>query len=70
MRAHVQIRYNSSAQPATIFPKETEWDNRGVAYTIRYDEPIEAITPGQSAVFFLDNVRVIGGGRIKTVLND
>jgi tRNA-specific 2-thiouridylase len=70
VRVHVQIRYNSSAQPATIFTKETEGDNRGVAYTVRYDERIEAITPGQSAVFFLDNVRVTGGGRIKTVLSD
>jgi tRNA-specific 2-thiouridylase len=70
VRAHAQIRYNSKAQPATISPVETGVDDRFQKYNVCFDKPVEAITPGQSAVFFVDDERLIGGGRIRTVLND
>jgi len=56
----VQIRYNHQAQPAHI--RELS----GNQAKISFDEPEHAITPGQSAVFFQDDL-VIGGGIINLV---
>ena len=56
----VQIRYNHAAKPAWI-SKHSEDE---VAVT--FDLPENAITPGQSAVFFQDGAAV-GGGIIKSV---
>ena len=57
---HVQIRYRTSAVPATVHPT----DGR---FTLAFDEPQRAVTPGQSAVFF-EGERVLGGGRIERAL--
>ncbi len=56
-RCQAQIRYNSSARPATaeILP-----DNR---LAIRFDEPVEGVAPGQAVVCYEDD-RVLGGGWI------
>lgn len=56
----VQIRYNHSAKPARI---EAIADNE---YRVTFDSPENAITPGQSAVFFQEGAAV-GGGIIKSV---
>ena len=56
----VQIRYNHTAKPARIsalFEDEVR---------VSFQDPENAITPGQSAVFFL-NEQVVGGGIIKSL---
>ncbi len=56
----VQIRYNHKAKPAVISRiSDTE-------LSVRFETPENAITPGQSAVFF-QNGHVVGGGIINSV---
>ena len=52
----VQIRYRADDVPALAVTV-------GDRVTLAFDEPQQAVTPGQSAVFF-DEERVVGGGRI------
>jgi len=59
-KADVQIRYNHVAKPATITPLS---DDR---VQVVFDAPENAITPGQSAVFF-HGEGVVGGGIINSV---
>jgi tRNA-uridine 2-sulfurtransferase len=47
-RADVQIRYSSPAQPAKVIPL-TDGNIR-----VEFDQPIRDITPGQAAVFYID----------------
>ena len=56
LRALVRIRYRSKGGMATIEPA-------GKWLKITFDEPIDSVTPGQSAVFYHDN-DLIGGGII------
>jgi tRNA-uridine 2-sulfurtransferase len=56
----VQIRYRAPAVSATV-------RHRGESLVLAFDEPQRAVTPGQSAVLFRDDV-VLGGGRIKRAL--
>jgi tRNA-specific 2-thiouridylase len=58
IRCHVQIRNRFEPKPATIFLADGE-------VTVQFDEPQRAVTPGQGAVFYWDDV-VIGGGWIKS----
>ncbi len=60
--AQVQIRYQHRAAAATICP--TGIDEVGVLF----EEPQRAITPGQAAVFYDDDV-ILGGGWIHGVVN-
>jgi len=62
IRCTVKIRYRHGGQPASV---ETA-DNGTVRVT--FDEPVRAATPGQSAVFYDEEDRVIGGGIIAEVL--
>jgi len=60
-RARVRVRYNNRGAQATVFPEDD-------SVTVEFDEPIAAITPGQLAVFYIQegqNSRVAGGGWIK-----
>jgi tRNA-specific 2-thiouridylase len=57
-RAQVKIRNKHSAAQATLLPAA---DDSSVE--IRFDEPQRAITPGQGAVFYDDDL-VLGGGWI------
>ncbi len=56
----VQLRYRASAVPATVGSTDGP-------VTLAFDEPQQAVTPGQSAVFF-EGERVLGGGRIERAL--
>jgi tRNA-uridine 2-sulfurtransferase len=60
-QADVQIRYRMKALPATI---EHTVNSKSEEKTIvHFNQPVEAITPGQSAVFYRGD-KVLGGGRI------
>ena len=61
-RATVKIRYNDRGRPATVFP-----ESPGIR--VAFDEPNMAITPGQLAVFYVDQDgmwRVAGAGWIES----
>jgi tRNA-uridine 2-sulfurtransferase len=57
LRAAVKIRYSHAAASATVEPRD------GDRVLVHFDEPQFAITPGQAAVFYDDDV-VLGGGWI------
>jgi tRNA-specific 2-thiouridylase len=54
----VQVRHRAPAVPARVIR------NDGSELELALDEPVAAITPGQSVVFY-DGVRVLGGGVIE-----
>ena len=56
LKVNVKTRYSSREASATI---EQENDKIRVVF----DEPQVRITPGQSAVFYIDDI-VVGGGKI------
>ena len=58
MKVEVKIRYSSAFMAAEIIPM----NENTVKVTLK--EPQRAITPGQSAVFYIDGI-VVGGGKIK-----
>ncbi len=57
LRAGVKIRSRAPEAPATLFPRD---DGR---VEVRFDEPQRAVSPGQAAVFYQDDV-CLGGGWI------
>ena len=58
MEAKVKIRYGAREAAAMLYPQE---DGK---VKVEFREPARAITPGQSAVFYIDQ-RVLGGGIIE-----
>lgn len=58
LRAEVKVRYRQKAAPALVTPLD---DGR---LAVCFDEPVRAITGGQSAVIY-DGERVIGGGEVE-----
>jgi len=60
VRAQVKIRHKHVPAPATV-----GFENGFV--TVRFDDPQRAITPGQAAVFYQDDL-VLGGGWIDRVI--
>lgn len=56
-----KIRYNDAGRPATIVPTASD------RVKVIFDAPAEAVTPGQSVVFFDGDV-VVGGGIIERPL--
>ena len=59
----IQIRYNSEPVPGKILPVKD-----GKKVKAIFDEPFNAVTPGQSAVFY-DSDIVLGGGVIDKSIN-
>jgi tRNA-uridine 2-sulfurtransferase len=57
-RIDVKFRYGSPPVPATL-----QWSGSS-SIIIRFDAPVRALSPGQSAVFYLED-RVLGGGIIQ-----
>lgn len=57
MRVQAKVRYNMTAQPATV--EQVDEDR----VRVTFDQPQRAITPGQSVVFY-DGEYVVGGGII------
>ena len=55
-KVQVKTRYSAKAASATI-------EQMGDKIKVIFDEPQKAITPGQSAVFYIDDI-VVGGGKI------
>lgn len=53
----MKTRYSANAAKAKI----TQIDDNTIK--IVFDEPQRAVTPGQSAVFYLDDI-VVGGGKL------
>ncbi len=66
MKVEVKTRYSQSASPATIVQEQDEAGNLLDRIKIVFDEPQRAPTPGQSAVFYIDNNIVLGGGVISS----
>jgi len=58
--ANVKIRYHHEGNKATV-----QMDSDG-KWNVRFTSPVEAVTPGQSAVFY-DSDRLIGGGVINSI---
>ncbi len=58
MQVSVKTRYSSREEKATI-----EMVEDGVIKVV-FENPVARITPGQSAVFYIDDI-VLGGGKIK-----
>ncbi len=56
-KAAVRIRYRHQEAPATIYPEEKE------RWLVVFDRPQPAITPGQFAVFYQEDL-VLGAGEI------
>jgi len=56
-RVKAKIRYNAKEVPATVYPNGED------TVKVIFDEPQRAVTPGQSVVFYDDDI-VIGGGTI------
>ena len=52
----VKTRYSSKQAKAKIIQDENK-------IKVKFEEPQRAITPGQSAVFYIDDI-VVGGGKI------
>ncbi|NLI81023.1 MAG: tRNA 2-thiouridine(34) synthase MnmA [Deltaproteobacteria bacterium] len=58
VRVGVRIRHQHAPAPATVLPRGEE------EAVVLLDEPQQAVTPGQAAVFY-DGDTVVGGGTIK-----
>ncbi|WP_157037508.1 tRNA 2-thiouridine(34) synthase MnmA [Erwinia piriflorinigrans] len=62
LRCTVKTRYRQEDIPCTVTPIDAE------RIEVRFDHPVAAVTPGQSAVFYLDEV-CLGGGIIEQRLS-
>jgi tRNA-specific 2-thiouridylase len=60
VRVTAKVRYLAPAAPAILEPLPGE----AVSARLTFDESQRAITPGQAAVFYVDEEEVLGGGTI------
>ena len=60
LRVSVKTRYSSLEEMATIEMADED------VIRVKFDRPVARITPGQSAVFYIDDI-VVGGGKILTL---
>ena len=60
IRVTAKVRYKSPEAPALLIPDA----DGGGGFSLEFDEPQRAVTPGQAVVLY-DNERVIGGGVIE-----
>ena len=63
MAVTVQIRYRSPAVAATVFPLADG------SIKLVFAEPQFSVSPGQAAVWYDANDRVLGGGLIRPFAN-
>ena len=64
-RAKIKIRYNDAGASGIVSPEKD-------SVAVEFDEPISAVTPGQLAVFYIQEGlynRVVGGGWIDNASN-
>jgi tRNA-uridine 2-sulfurtransferase len=59
IRASVRIRYKHEESPASVTPNST-------GYVVEFDQSQRAITPGQAAVFYQDDLLLGGGWIVKS----
>lgn len=62
LRAMAKSRYRQPDQACHVFAL----DEKGLQVKVVFDEPQRAVTPGQSAVFYIDEV-CLGGGVIESI---
>ena len=61
LRCKAKVRYRQADQDCVIDPTDS-------GYRVVFDQPQRAVTPGQSVVFYLDDI-CLGGGVIETTGN-
>jgi len=61
LRCKAKVRYRQADQDCIIEPTNS-------GYRVVFDQPQRAVTPGQSVVFYLDDI-CLGGGVIETTGN-
>lgn len=64
--ARVRIRHRHALAPAMLHPVEED----ATAVRVVFAEPQQAVSPGQAAVFYDEDDRVLGGGWIRQALHD
>ena len=64
LRCRAVVRYSHEAKPAEV---ESLGEGK---YRVTFDGPVRSAAPGQSAVFYDDEDRLVGGGFITEVLYD
>ena len=60
IRVSAKVRYKSPEAPALLMPDT----DGGDGFTLEFDEPQRAVTPGQAVVLY-DGDRMLGGGVIE-----
>lgn len=62
-RCSAKVRYRQEDQPCTL------WQKKDNGWTVHFDHPQRAVTPGQSVVFY-DGDYCLGGGIIRSTSRD